>query len=49
MAGMASTNTIEGVKAQIRSIEEPRAEGHSGTQTGSKILNTPNATYKGGK
>jgi len=50
MSGQSAGQTIESVKAQIRSIEEPRAEGHVGSITGSKILNTPDANYKkGGK
>lgn len=48
MSGRSSTLTIEEVKSQIRSIEEPRAEGHLGPVTGSKILNVPDATYKKG-
>jgi hypothetical protein len=48
MAGQSAGMSIETVKSQIRSIEEPRAEGHLGSVTGSKILNTPSATYKKG-
>ena len=49
MAGQSSGKSIESVKSDIRSIEEPRAEGHLGAMSGSKILNVPSATYKGGK
>lgn len=50
MAGQSAGKSIESVKSDIRSIEDPRAEGHLGSQTGSKILNTPSAIYKkGGK
>jgi hypothetical protein len=49
MAGQSAGQSIEAVKSQIRSIEEPRAEGHLGSVNGSKILNTPDATYRKGK
>jgi hypothetical protein len=47
---MSSSNmSIDAVKAQIHSIEEARPEGKTGTESGSKILNTPNATYHSSK
>ena len=49
MAGQAANQSIESVKAAIRSIEQPRAEGHFMDGTGGKILNAKDATYKKGK
>jgi hypothetical protein len=45
----SSNNSLESVKAQIRSIETPRAEGYNGGDSGSKILNTKDAVYKKSK
>jgi len=41
--------TIEAVRSQIHSIEEARAEGKTGTEQGSKILDTKDAVYRKGK
>lgn len=49
MAGRAAFLTIEDAKKQIHSIEEARAEGKTGMEQGSKILNTKDATYHGKK
>jgi hypothetical protein len=49
MAGTSATMSIEAVKATIRSIEQPRAEGHFMDSTGGAILKAKDATYKKGK
>jgi len=37
--------SIEAVRAQIHSIEEARPDGKTGTESGSKIRDTPDANY----
>lgn len=49
MAGMSATQSIESVRNTIHSIESARTEGKTGTESGSKILNTPDANYKSKK
>lgn len=49
MSGRSSTLTIEAVRSQIHSIEEARPEGKTGTESGSKVLNTKDAVYRGKK
>jgi hypothetical protein len=47
---MSSSNmSIESVKATIHGLESARPEGKTGTESGSKILHTTNATYSGKK
>lgn len=41
----SSTMSVEAVRAQIHSIEDARPEGKTGTEAGSKILNTTPANY----
>lgn len=45
----SATMSLEAVKSQIHSIEDARTEGKTGTESGSKILNTKPAIYKKGK
>jgi hypothetical protein len=41
----SSTMSIDAVRSQIHSIEDARPEGKTGTEAGSKILNTKPANY----
>jgi hypothetical protein len=49
MAGMGANASIDSVKATIHSLESARSEGKTGTESGSKILNTKDAIYRKGK